>query len=121
MARGALYHYFPDGKRELFTAVFEHGRRRVPPPTRDALLALESPLARIRAGIRLFLELCTQDDFARIVLIDAPKLVPGQGDLGSSYRLLREQLAEAARGRRGPPARPRGDGHRAVRRRPPRR
>jgi AcrR family transcriptional regulator len=94
MARGALYHYFPDGKRELFGAVFDqvddafHQRR-------DALIALESPLARIRAGLRQFLELCTDDAFARIILIDAPKLVPGQGGLGSSYRLLREQLEEA--------------------------
>jgi AcrR family transcriptional regulator len=94
MARGALYHYFPDGKRELFGAVFElvddafHQRR-------DALIALESPLARIRAGLHQFLELCTEDDFARIILIDAPKLVPGQGGLGSSYRLLREQLEAA--------------------------
>jgi AcrR family transcriptional regulator len=94
MARGALYHYFPDGKRELFSAVFStvddafHQQR-------DALIEIASPLARIRAGIRQFLDLCTTDDFARIILIDAPKLVPGQGGLGSSYRLLREQLEEA--------------------------
>jgi AcrR family transcriptional regulator len=94
MARGALYHYFPDGKRELFGAVFDvvddafHRRR-------DALLSLESPLARIRAGIHQFLDLCTDDDFSRIILVDAPKVVPGQGGLGSSYRLLREQLAAA--------------------------
>jgi AcrR family transcriptional regulator len=94
MARGALYHYFPDGKRELFGAVFEvvddafHRRR-------DALISLESPLERIRAGIHQFLELCTEDDFSRIILVDAPKVVPGQGGLGSSYRLLREQLDAA--------------------------
>jgi AcrR family transcriptional regulator len=94
MARGALYHYFPGGKRELFTAVFElvdHAFHQ----ERDALIALPSPLARIRAGIHLFLELCTKDDFATIMLIDAPRLVPGQGGLGSSYALLRAQLDEA--------------------------
>lgn len=94
MARGALYHYFPDGKRELFGAVFEvvddaYHRRR------DALLTLESPLARIRAGIHQFLELCTDDDYTRIMLLDAPKVVPGQSGLGSSYRLLRDQLGAA--------------------------
>jgi AcrR family transcriptional regulator len=94
MARGALYHYFPDGKRELFGAVFEvvddafHRRR-------DALIALDSPLARIRAGVHQFLELCTEREFSRIILVDAPKVVPGQGGLGSSFRLLRDQLGEA--------------------------
>ena len=95
MARGALYHYFPGGKRELFTAVFDsineafHRRR-------DALRQLDSPLARIRAGMKIFLELCTHDDFARIALVDAPNLVPGQARPGSSYQLLRSQLEEAA-------------------------
>ncbi|MFI0485798.1 TetR/AcrR family transcriptional regulator [Actinomadura sp. 9N215] len=94
MARGALYHYFPGGKREIFAAVFElvdeafHDRR-------DALFALDSPLARIRAGIRLFLDLCVEDDFARIILIDAPEIFPGQADRGSSYALLHAQLKEA--------------------------
>lgn len=94
MARGALYHYFPGGKRELFTSVFEtindefHRRR-------DTVSEVASPLARLRAGIRVFLDLCTEDDFARIALIDAPRLVPGQAERGSSYELLRSQLEEA--------------------------
>lgn len=94
MARGALYHYFPDGKREIFNTVFEtineefHRRR-------DALAEIDSPLARIGAGISVFLDLCTEDDFARIALIDAPRLVPGQAERGSSYELLRVQLEEA--------------------------
>ncbi len=94
MARGALYHYFPGGKRELFFAVFEavnesfHQRR-------DAVADLPSPLARIRAGARVFLELCTQDDVARILLVDAPEVVPGQTERGSTYALLQEQLDEA--------------------------
>lgn len=98
MARGALYHYFPDGKRELFTAVFkvvDEGFHR----QRDASLALESPLARIRAGIKVFIDLCTEDDFARIILIDAPNIVPGQGELGTSYELLRAQLIAAVAAR----------------------
>jgi|HubBroStandDraft_1064217.scaffolds.fasta_scaffold43076_2 AcrR family transcriptional regulator len=94
MARGALYHYFPGGKAEIFAAVFDminetfHQRR-------DALLHLSSPVARLRAGIVVFLKLCTEDDFARIALTDAPAVVPGQGWRGSSYQLLREQVEEA--------------------------
>ena len=74
MARGALYHYFPGGKAEIFTAVFDmindtfHQRR-------DVLLQLPSPLARLRTGVAVFLELCTEDDFARIALHDGPQVV----------------------------------------------
>jgi AcrR family transcriptional regulator len=94
MARGALYHYFPGGKQEIFHAVFasindEFHRRR------DAFAVLESPMERIRAGMRVFLDLCTDDDFARIALVDAPRVVPGQAERGSSYTLLRDQLGEA--------------------------
>ncbi|HEY7142691.1 MAG TPA: TetR/AcrR family transcriptional regulator [Streptosporangiaceae bacterium] len=94
MARGALYHYFPGGKSEIFTAVFDlinesfHQRR-------DALRSMPSPVARLRAGVAVFLELCTKEDFARIALTDAPSVVPGQGEPGSSFALLREQVAEA--------------------------
>lgn len=95
MARGALYHYFPGGKREIFDAVFatinEEFHRQ-----RDAMAEIDSPVERVRAGIHLFLRLCTQDDFARIALIDAPRLVAGQAERGSSYELLRVQLDEAA-------------------------
>jgi AcrR family transcriptional regulator len=94
MARGALYHYFPGGKRDVFQAVFEKINEAFH-EGRDALAHLESPLARIRAGVRVFLALCTQDDFARIVLVDAPKLVPGQADRGSSYALMLAQIEEA--------------------------
>jgi AcrR family transcriptional regulator len=94
MARGALYHYFPGGKNEIFTAVFdvvndEYHRRR------DALLDLPSAVERLKGGVRVFLELCADPSFSRIALADAPRIVPGQDGLGSSYRLLRTQITEA--------------------------
>jgi AcrR family transcriptional regulator len=94
MARGALYHYFPGGKREIFIEVWRsvndeyHVRRAV--AGRQA-----SPLDRVRAGMRAFLDQCTTDVFARIALADAPRLVPGQDRLGSSYELLRGQIEQA--------------------------
>jgi AcrR family transcriptional regulator len=94
MARGALYHYFPGGKAEIFTAVFElvdaeyHEQR-------DAMLLLPSAVDRLKGGVHAFLHLCADESFARIVLADAPRVVPGQNELGSSYRLLKEQLAHA--------------------------
>jgi AcrR family transcriptional regulator len=96
MARGALYHYFPGGKREVFAAVFdtvnEDFHRR-----RDAVGGLATPLARVGAATRTFLDRCTSDEFARIVLADAPWIIPGQGagDRGSTFRGLRAQLAKA--------------------------
>lgn len=95
MARGALYHYFPGGKLDLFTAVFDSVNEAFH-IQRDALLEANSPLAKVCAGIRLFLELCTEDEFARIALMDAPRLIPGQDGRGSTYELLRSQLEEAA-------------------------
>lgn len=94
MARGALYHYFPGGKAEIFAAVFElvdgeyHARR-------DAMLTLPSAVERLKGGASVFLQLCADESFARIALADAPKVVPGQNEPGSSYKLLREQLADA--------------------------
>ncbi len=120
MARGALYHYFPDGKRELFTAVFRVVDERFH-RQRDAVFTLESPFARIRAGIRVFIDLCTEDDFARIILIDAPNIVPDQGELGTSYRAPARAARGSGSGRRSAPTRSRRDGDRAVRRRPARR
>jgi AcrR family transcriptional regulator len=94
MARGALYHYFPGGKSEIFTAVFDmvnaeyHERR-------DSVLSLQSAVDRLKGGVRVFLELCADRSFARIALSDAPRVVPGQAQPGSSYALLRDQLKEA--------------------------
>ena len=79
---------------ELFFAVFEQVNEAFH-ERRDAVAALDSPLARIRAGARVFLELCTEDRFARILLVDAPEVVPGQAERGSTYALLRDQLADA--------------------------
>lgn len=94
MARGALYHYFPGGKAEIFSAVFElvdgeyHARR-------DAMLKLPTAVTRLKGGADVFLDLCTDQGFARIALADAPRVIPEQNELGSSYRLIREQLADA--------------------------
>ena len=98
MARGALYHYFPGGKREIFDAVFDElndGYHR----QRDAAAGEKSPLARIIAGMRAFLVCCTRSDFAQIVLVDGPRVIPGQAGPGSSYRRLVEELDAAVAAR----------------------
>lgn len=56
---------------------------------------MPSGVDRLKGGVAGFLELCTDASFARIALADAPRVIPGQGALGSSYKLLRQQLADA--------------------------
>lgn len=94
MARGALYHYFPEGKADLFRAVFDelnaelHARR-------DSSRSEPSFAARIQLGARVFLELCSRADFARVILVDAPRLIPGQVLPGSTFRVLYQEIADA--------------------------
>lgn len=99
MARGALYHYFPGGKDELFAVVYrdvdDQLHRRV-----DALEASESPLAALRESAVVFLHLCTRDDFARITVLEGPRVMadaasPHGSVLGRSYDRMRDGVTAA--------------------------
>ncbi|HMJ32289.1 MAG TPA: TetR/AcrR family transcriptional regulator [Baekduia sp.] len=76
VTRGALYHQFRD-KEALFEAVFEEvegeATRRVAEGALDA--AANDPLSALRAGSRRFLEVCTEPEFERIALLDAPAVL----------------------------------------------
>jgi AcrR family transcriptional regulator len=76
VTRGALYHQFRD-KEALFEAVFEEvegeATRRVAEGALDGAAA--DPLAALRAGTRQFLETCTEPEFERIALLDAPAVL----------------------------------------------
>ena len=97
MARGALYHYFPGGKDELFAAVYrevdDELYRRV-----DALPPA-SPLVRLRQSSEVFLRLCVRDDFARITVLEGPRVMaaasPHGSVLGRSYARMREGVGAA--------------------------
>lgn len=97
MARGALYHYFPGGKDELFAAVY----REVDDELYRRLDALTpgSPLDRLRDGAEVFLRLCARDDFARITVLEGPRVMaaayPHGSVLGRSYARMREGVAAA--------------------------
>ena len=72
VTRGALYHQFRD-KAELFDAVVvavegEATQRIV----EGALSTASSPAAALRAGARAFLEVCSEPEIERILLLDAP-------------------------------------------------
>jgi AcrR family transcriptional regulator len=97
MARGALYHYFPGGKDELFAAVYrevdDELHRRV-----DAL-DTTSPLAALRESAAIFLRLCARADFARITVLEGPRVMaagsPRGSVLGRSYLRMRDGVAAA--------------------------
>ncbi|MDX6684006.1 MAG: hypothetical protein QOF26_1628 [Baekduia sp.] len=76
VTRGALYHQFRD-KEDLFAAVFEaveaETTQRVAAGALDA--AATDPLGALRAGSRRFLEVCTEPEFERIALLDAPAVL----------------------------------------------
>lgn len=97
MARGALYHYFPGGKDELFAAVYvevdDELYRRVD------RIGTASPLAALRESADVFFRLCLREDFARITVLEGPRVMasgsPHGSVLGRSYALMRAAVASA--------------------------
>jgi AcrR family transcriptional regulator len=76
VTRGALYHQFAD-KTELFAAVYEQVEAELVAKIADGMAgsAPSDPLAAMREGARLFLDLCSAPDVQRIVLVDAPSVL----------------------------------------------
>jgi AcrR family transcriptional regulator len=95
MARGALYHYFPDGKKQLFLAVVDVVDHQLHEGFEKLLRDVESPIEQIAAGFDLLLRLATDRTFARIILIEAAAVFPGAWTDGSEFLLLRDTLRRA--------------------------
>lgn len=95
MARGALYHHFPDGKKSLFEAVVHVVDHRLHEGFDQLIATIESPIEQILTGMDLVLELATDRDFGRIILIEAAIVMPGAWAEGSEYVLLRHNLERA--------------------------
>lgn len=76
VTRGALYHQFDD-KAGLFAAVYEDVERDLVTEIAQQIMAAQppDPLEAMRAGARLFLDLCSAPDVQQIVLIDAPAVL----------------------------------------------
>ena len=95
MARGALYHHFPDGKKDLFGEVVEVADHEFHEGLERIVAEVASPVERIEAAGRLVLDLATDPTFARIILVEAAIVMPGAWTGGGEYQLLRDTLAEA--------------------------
>jgi AcrR family transcriptional regulator len=95
MARGALYHHFPDGKRELFAEVVEYVDEPFHHGLEHIVATVASPVERIIAAWKLLLSLAAQPAFARIVLVEATAVDPGGWTGQGQYVLLRVTVEEA--------------------------
>lgn len=95
MARGALYHHFPDGKREIFAAAVELADEDLHHGLDHIVATVTSPMERIAAASTLILGLAAEPVFARIVLVEAAAVMPGAWTGGGEYALLRATLEEA--------------------------
>ena len=95
MARGALYHHFPDGKKSLFVAVVDVVDHQLHEAFDTVMSTIESPIEQILAGFEALLDVATDPAFARIVLIEAAVVMPGAWTGGSEYQLLRHNLEQA--------------------------
>ncbi len=95
MAKGALYHHFPEGKRGLFRAVVDVVDEQLHDGFEHILATVQSPRERILAGFTILLDLAVDREFARIILVEASVVFPGEWVEGGEYHLLRATLAEA--------------------------
>ncbi|MBY8884762.1 TetR/AcrR family transcriptional regulator [Streptomyces sp. PTM05] len=71
LTRGALYHHF-DGKRGLFEAVFEDLENQAAHRIRTAIDSAADPLERANRGIEAFLDVCSDDAYRHVVLLQGP-------------------------------------------------
>lgn len=97
MARGALYHYFPGGKDELFAVVYREVDDEL--YLRVDALDAPSPLGALRESAAIFFTLCTREEFARITVLEGPRVMaagsPYGAVLGRSRARMRDGVAAA--------------------------
>jgi AcrR family transcriptional regulator len=75
VTRGALYHHFPAGKKELFQAVFEELEQQLVREVADVSMGQPDMWSMSVAGLRAFLDACMEPAVQRIVLLDAPSVL----------------------------------------------
>ena len=74
VTRGSLYHHFAD-KRALFRAVHEELEEGLVAQVGEQIAGIEDPWELAVAGVRAFLDACTDPALRQIALIDAPAVL----------------------------------------------
>ena len=90
LTKGAVYHHFGGGKRELFRAVLEEVRAELGVSILAAVEAEADPWRRLLAVFGAFLDACMTERYPRIALEEAPAAL--------GWDSVREADAEYARG-----------------------
>ena len=98
VTRGAMYHHF-NSKEALFQAVFEVVEQELCEAIALSAMAGSDPIDQLRLGARAFLEAAATGEVRRIVLLDAPAVLPIEvrRQLSERYGLgmVREALRHA--------------------------
>jgi AcrR family transcriptional regulator len=108
VTRGALYHHFAD-KTELFAAVLEKVEGEVAARMGEAIAAsnLTDPVEVMRLGAEFWLDVCSDPEVQRIVLVDAPAVLGWARwtEIGDRYNtgMVRALLTNAVETGRIPP------------------
>jgi AcrR family transcriptional regulator len=108
VTRGALYHHFAD-KTELFAAVFENVEGEVAARMGEAIAASNQtdPVDVLRLGANFWLDICSDPEVQRIVLVDAPAVLGWTRwtEIGDRYNtgMVRALLTNAVETGRIPP------------------
>ncbi len=72
VTKGALYHHFRGGKRELFEEVFQEVDRRLAERIAKAVPADATPWQLVESGIDAYLQACTDPVVRRIMFQEGP-------------------------------------------------
>jgi AcrR family transcriptional regulator len=98
VTRGAMYHHFAS-KEDLFRAVYEAVEAELCTALAEAAMASADPVEQLRLGAKAFLDAAGNPEVRRIVLLDAPAVLPldVQRELAERYGLglVREALHHA--------------------------
>jgi AcrR family transcriptional regulator len=75
VTRGAMYHHF-NSKEALFQAVYETVEQELCAAIETSAMASRDPIEQLRLGARAFLDAAATGEVRRIVLLDAPAVLP---------------------------------------------